>query len=120
MTMQNVGPDALGEMYDHLMDQTQQVAKLVTAHPQFELLAEPSLSTVLFRAVNSDADDLEQLNKTIRIEALTRGIAVLGETVVNGHTAMKFTILNPCLKLSDFETLLNNIHQLALELTNSH
>ncbi len=120
MTMQNVGPDALGDMYDHLMDQTQQVAKLVKAHPQFELLAEPSLSTVLFRAVNSDADDLEQLNKTIRIEALTRGVAVLGETVVNGHSALKFTILNPCLKLSDFETLLNNIHQLALELTNSH
>jgi diaminobutyrate-2-oxoglutarate transaminase len=107
-------------MYDHLMDQTKQVAELVKAHSQFELLAEPSLSTVLFRAVNSDADDLEQLNKTIRIEALTRGVAVLGETVVNGHSALKFTILNPCLKLSDFETLLNNIHQLALELTNSH
>jgi diaminobutyrate-2-oxoglutarate transaminase len=120
MTMQNVGPDALGEMYDHLMDQTQQVAKLVKAHPQFELLAKPSLSTVLFRATNTEAADLEQLNKTIRIEALTRGVAVLGETVVNGHSALKFTILNPCLKLSDFETLLNNIHQLALELTNSH
>ncbi|MGF1770868.1 diaminobutyrate--2-oxoglutarate transaminase family protein [Vibrio wakamikoensis] len=120
MTMQNVGPDALGEMYDHLMDQTQQVAQLVEAHPQFELLAKPSLSTVLFRATNTEAADLEQLNKTIRIEALTRGVAVLGETVVNGHSALKFTILNPCLKLSDFEALLNNIHQLALELTNSH
>ncbi|CAH0526353.1 pyridoxal phosphate-dependent class III aminotransferase [Vibrio hippocampi] len=118
MTMQNVGPDALGEMVDHLMDQTQQVAKLIDGHNQFELLAQPSLSTVLFRAVNHNGMDLDELNKLIRMEALTRGVAVLGETVVQGHSALKFTILNPCLELSDFETLLNTINLLALELAN--
>ena len=50
MTMQNVGPKALGDMYDHLLVQTQQVADMVRNHEQFELLAEPALSTVLFRA----------------------------------------------------------------------
>ncbi|MGR5177776.1 pyridoxal phosphate-dependent class III aminotransferase [Vibrio parahaemolyticus] len=120
MTMQNVGPDALGEMYDHLMAQTQEVAKLVSEHQHFELLANPSLSTVLFRAVNHSGADLDQLNQKIRVEALTRGVAVLGETVVKGHSALKFTILNPCLELSDFENLLNNINQLALELANAH
>jgi diaminobutyrate-2-oxoglutarate transaminase len=120
MTMQSVGPQALGEMYDHLMAQTQEVAKLVSKHSHFELLAEPSLSTVLFRAVNQGETDIDELNKAIRIEALTRGVAVLGETVVKGHSALKFTILNPCLTLEDFEQLLNKINQLALELANSH
>jgi len=60
--------------------------------------------------------DLDELNKTLRLEALTRGVAVLGETIVDGKTALKFTILNPCLKMSDFESLLSKINTLAAEL----
>ncbi|MGD8112240.1 pyridoxal phosphate-dependent class III aminotransferase [Vibrio sp. TRT 17S01] len=115
MTMQSVGPTALGEMYDHLLVQTQDVAELVRNHQSFELLAEPSLSTVLFRTT-FNGQDLDQLNQQVRIEALVRGIAVLGETTVDGKSALKFTILNPCLALSDFEKLLNDINQLAVEL----
>ncbi|NOH24729.1 pyridoxal phosphate-dependent class III aminotransferase [Vibrio europaeus] len=116
MTMQSVGPDTLGKMYDHLLEQTQQVADLIENDSAFELLAQPSLSTVLFRVCDSQTNDLDELNKTLRLQALTRGIAVLGETVVNDKSALKFTILNPCLKISDFESLLNKIKTLASEL----
>jgi diaminobutyrate-2-oxoglutarate transaminase len=120
MTMQNVGPKALGDMYDHLLVQTQDVAEMIRAHDQFELLAEPALSTVLFRATNvrtnNASADLDELNKALRLEALTRGIAVLGETIVDGKTALKFTILNPCLTTADFESLLLKINTLAVEL----
>ncbi|MDN3609864.1 pyridoxal phosphate-dependent class III aminotransferase [Vibrio ostreicida] len=116
MTMQNVGPTVLGEMYDHLLEQAQKVAGLVQDHEGFELLAEPSLSTILFRAVGHCTEDVDELNKTLRLTALTRGIAVLGETVVDGKSALKFTILNPCLKMSDFESLLSEINKLVSEL----
>lgn len=118
MTMQNVGPKQLGAMYDHLLAQTLQVAELVRQHQSFELLAEPSLSTVLFRAVNEQAADLDELNKAVRLQALVRGVAVLGETIVDGKTALKFTILNPCLTMSDFDSLLVKIEALAAELAN--
>ncbi|MGX9416018.1 diaminobutyrate--2-oxoglutarate transaminase family protein [Vibrio sp. WJH972] len=116
MTMQSVGPTALGEMVDHLITQTKRVADKVDALPSFELLAEPSLSTVLFRVVNEEVTDLDALNQELRLEALTRGIAVLGETVVDGKSALKFTILNPCLKMSDFDALLTKIEDLAVRL----
>lgn len=116
MTMQNVGPDTLGAMYDHLLEQTQQVADLVRSDDNLELLAEPSLSTVLFRVANAQVADLDELNKVVRLEALTRGVAVLGETIVDGKTALKFTILNPCLTMADFESLLIKINKLAAEL----
>lgn len=115
MTMQSVGPKALGDMYDHLLEQTLEVADMVRDNKHFELLAEPSLSTVLFRATHESAD-LDELNKTLRLEALTRGIAVLGETIVDDKTALKFTILNPCLTTADFESLLSKINTLAAEL----
>ncbi|CAM2829515.1 pyridoxal phosphate-dependent class III aminotransferase [Vibrio mytili] len=115
MTMQSVGPKALGDMYDHLLAQTLDVADLIRNNDRFELLAEPSLSTVLFRVTHASAD-LDELNKALRLEALTRGTAVLGETIVDGKTALKFTILNPCLTTADFESLLSKIHTLAAEL----
>ncbi|MBT0081294.1 pyridoxal phosphate-dependent class III aminotransferase [Vibrio alginolyticus] len=115
MTMQSVGPKALGDMYDHLLEQTLEVADMIRDNKHFELLAEPSLSTVLFRATHESAD-LDELNKTLRLEALTRGIAVLGETIVDDKTALKFTILNPCLTTADFESLLSKINTLVAEL----
>ncbi len=101
-----------------MVAQTLQVAELVRQHQSFELLAEPSLSTVLFRAVNEQAADLDELNKAVRLQALVRGVAVLGETIVDGKTALKFTILNPCLTMSDFDSLLVKIEALAAELAN--
>ncbi|MGR2767688.1 pyridoxal phosphate-dependent class III aminotransferase [Photobacterium ganghwense] len=123
MTMQSVGPKALGAMYDHLLNQTQLVADMVNQSSEFELLADPALSTVLFRYVgnHTDAAVLDSLNKQLRMDALVQGKAVLGETMVNGNVALKFTILNPCLTLSHFEALLKEISQVAaqVELTAS-
>ncbi|MCR8923023.1 pyridoxal phosphate-dependent class III aminotransferase [Dasania sp. GY-MA-18] len=115
MTMQNVGPQALGEMYDHLLAQTQQVAELVANTEGFELLAKPALSTVLFRCVRGTGD-LDELNRKLRLEALVKGVAVLGETRVDDKSALKLTILNPCLTTADFEALLVKIDNLALSL----
>ncbi|OLQ73281.1 aminotransferase class III [Photobacterium proteolyticum] len=113
MTMQCVGTQALGAMYDHLLGQAQQVADLINQSADFELLADPALSTVLFRSLGDQTVDIDQFNKQLRIEALVKGVAVLGETVVDGKVALKFTILNPCLTMADFETLLNDINDLA-------
>lgn len=116
ISMQSVGANTLGQMVDHLLQQTQQVAQKVAQTANLQLLAQPSLSTVLFRLNHQNVKNLDLLNQMVRIEALTRGVAVLGETTIEGQSALKFTILNPCLSLSDFDNLLNQINQLAQEL----
>jgi glutamate/tyrosine decarboxylase-like PLP-dependent enzyme len=103
-------------MVDHLVVQTQQVADKVAQTTNLQLLATTSLSTVLFRLNHQGVENLDALNQKVRIEALTRGVAVLGETTIDGQSALKFTILNPCLSMSDFDNLLNQINQLAQEL----
>lgn len=111
MTLQNLGSDTLGKMVTHLVELTEQVAAVVKARPEFELLATPSLTTVLFRAVTTG--DVDSLNKQIRNNALISGQAVVGETVINGQVALKFTLLNPCLSVSDYEQLLDKLAQLV-------
>lgn len=116
MTMQSVGAQTLGQMYDHLLAQTKQVAELIEQSERFELLSAPSLTTVLFRVRLDGLDDfaLDKLNQSVRIQALTQGVAVLGETVIDGKSALKFTILNPCLTMDNFTNLLADIEQLAM------
>lgn len=109
MSMQAMGTDKYGAMYDHLMALTQDVAKLVTATDKLELLAQPQLSTVLFRFNHDENADLSMINQRLRLDLLTAGVAVLGETKINGGTCLKLTILNPCLQLADFEKLFSDI-----------
>ena len=117
MTLQNVGVKTLGAMVDHLLNQTQIVADLVNQNPKFELLAAPSLSTVLFRyRPSSKSIDLDLINKQLRLEALVKGQAVIGETKVDGKICLKMTLLNPCLRIADFEQLLIKLERVGDEI----
>ncbi len=114
MTLRAVGSTTLGEMIDHLLAQTQQVAALVDAHPEFELLTEPPLSTVLFRYTGEcNSDNIDEFNRQLRVQLLKAGVAVLGETTVDGQAALKLTILNPCLTLNNFNELFDKIVKFA-------
>jgi L-2,4-diaminobutyrate decarboxylase len=113
MSMQALGTDKFGAMYDHLISLTLQVAELVEATADFELLAQPQLSTVLFRFNHNQDADLNMINQRLRLDLLTAGQAVLGETKLQGNICLKLTILNPCLQLSDFDGLFTKIAKFA-------
>lgn len=118
MMLRSVGAQTLGEMVNHLVAQTKEVATLVEKLPAFELLARPSLSTVLFRFVGyaGDATDPDDFNRRLRTGLLKSGVAIVGETMVGGHVALKLTILNPCLTLQHFDELFLSIENFARKL----
>ena len=114
MTLRAVGADTLGQMVDHLLAQAQQVAQLVDAHDEFELLTQPALSTVLFRYTGeNNGANIDDFNRQLRVQLLKKGIAVLGETTVDGQATLKLTILNPCLTLNNFNELFDKIVKFA-------
>ncbi len=119
MTLQAVGANTLGKMYDSLLQLTAQVAELILSTPTFELCCQPLLSTVLFRlSTQGDMSDstFNQLHQKIRLQLLTSGAAVIAETKVDGKLFFKFTLLNPCLTINDFEPLLEKIKSTAIQL----
>ena len=118
MTLKAVGEKQLGEFYDYLLELTQQVAMTIKASQHFELCCTPLLSTVLFRLspnLQGELTDSEfnQLHQTLRLQLLTSGEAVIAETKVDGQLVLKFTLLNPCLSMNDFESLLAKIEDKA-------
>ena len=121
MTLKSVGAETLGEMYDKLLELTEQVADSVKQNDNFELCCEPLLSTVLFRLSEKyqgalTADEFNQLHQTLRLQLLTSGDAVIAETKVDGKLYLKFTLLNPCLTLTDFDSLFKKIESNAQSL----
>lgn len=121
MTIRTLGSDQLGEFYDFLLSLTQQVASSIQQHRHFELCCTPLLSTVLFRLAPQLQGELtdaqfNQLHQQLRLHLLTHGEAVIAETKINDKVVLKFTLLNPCLTMEDFSTLLSKIEACALSL----
>ncbi|WP_084151421.1 pyridoxal phosphate-dependent decarboxylase family protein [Paracidovorax oryzae] len=114
MMLRAVGTEVLGEMIDHLLGQAREVAEAIRRRSMFELLAEPSLTTILFRYTGPvPGTDIDAFNRRLRAGLLKHGIAVLGETTVQQRAALKLTLLNPCLAAEDFDSLLDNIAAFA-------
>ena len=119
MTLKAVGAEKLGLMYDDLLVLTNQVADLIKQNKHFELCCEPLLSTVLFRlSAQGELSDeaFNGLHQTLRLQLLTSGDAVIAETKVDGKLYLKFTLLNPCLTLNDFDSLFSKIESTAKQL----
>jgi diaminobutyrate-2-oxoglutarate transaminase/L-2,4-diaminobutyrate decarboxylase len=119
MTLKAVGAETLGSMYDDLLELTQQVANLVKQNNTFELCCDPLLSTVLFRLQdqgNLSDQTFNQLHQTLRLQLLTSGDAVIAETKVDGKLFLKFTLLNPCLNIENFDSLFTKIEITATQL----
>ncbi|MFD6970324.1 pyridoxal phosphate-dependent decarboxylase family protein [Streptomyces sp. NPDC059949] len=101
-TLRALGRDGLAALVDRTIDTAHHLARLLDAHPGFELHAAPTISTVLFRPTHVDDDQLATLRRTL----LHEGRAVLGRTRADGRLWLKATLLNPHTTAGDLDTLI--------------
>ncbi|MFE5811014.1 pyridoxal phosphate-dependent decarboxylase family protein [Streptomyces sp. NPDC056491] len=101
-TLRALGRDGLAALIDRTVDTAHHLARLLEAHPGFELHAPPTLTTVLFRPTHADDDQLATLRRTL----LHQGRAVLGRTHADGRLWLKATLLNPHTTAGDLDTLI--------------
>ncbi|MFF4388871.1 MULTISPECIES: pyridoxal phosphate-dependent decarboxylase family protein [unclassified Streptomyces] len=102
-TLRALGRDGLAALIDRTIDTAHHLARLLDAHPGFELHAPPTLTTVLFRPTHADDDHLATLRRTL----LHQGRAVLGRTHADGRLWLKATLLNPHTTAGDLDTLIS-------------
>ncbi|MFC4552579.1 MULTISPECIES: pyridoxal phosphate-dependent decarboxylase family protein [Halorussus] len=116
VTFRALGRERLAELVESTLDLADDVADLLSAAPDFELLADPTLNAVVFRyrpaGVESDAR-VGRLNAAVREALLLNGDAVVGRTEVDGTTCLKFTLLNPRTTLEDVAAVLDRIRNRA-------
>lgn len=111
MTLRVTGADAVGEMFDEVIDRAHEVWTVLGEDDRFEVAAEPTLSTVLmrYRPRGVDVAQADSLNPRIRQALLDRGDVMVAGTVLDGRTWLKFTLLNPHTTLEHLRGILETI-----------
>ncbi|MFF3545243.1 pyridoxal phosphate-dependent decarboxylase family protein [Streptomyces platensis] len=116
LTLRIMGAQAVGELFDEVIDRAAEAWKLLHDDPRFEVVVEPRLSTLVFRYVPStdqDPDLSDRVNLHAREALFASGAAIVAGTVVDGRHYLKFTLLNPETTLEDIATVLDLIAEHA-------
>ena len=118
LTLRIMGADAIGALLDEAIDLAARVGTVLSADPDFELAAEPQLSTLVFRyrPVLADgkrlSEDLaDSLNPAIRAAVFASGEAVVAGTKVAGRHFLKFTLLNAEATLEDIREIIDLVRR---------
>jgi L-2,4-diaminobutyrate decarboxylase len=110
VSFQSLGGARLAAMIDRTIALAAQTAKIIRSETRLELLAEPQLSTVVFRYVPvTGRHNADRINFAIRQRLLHSGKAILGHTRVRGQQCLKFTCMNPTTTEAQMRDLLNLI-----------
>jgi aromatic-L-amino-acid decarboxylase len=89
--LSEIGRDGLRERVVRHNDMARAIADRARAHPNLELVMEPTLSICCFRYIDAGVDDLDQLNRNIHRQLMLNNKNIPSTTVVNGKL-----VLRPC------------------------
>lgn len=112
MTLRVMGADGVGQLFDEVCDLAAAGWDVLAADPRYDVVVEPSLSTLVFRyipaAVTSPAE-IDRANLYARKALFASGEAVVAGTKVDGRQYLKFTLLNPETTVHDITAVLDLI-----------
>ncbi|MGY5008490.1 lysine decarboxylase DesA [Streptomyces sp. 900105755] len=112
MTLRTMGADGIGELFDEVCELAQEGWKLLVADPRYDVVVEPSLSTLVFRCIPAavtDPAEIDRANLYARKALFASGDAVVAGTKVGGRHYLKFTLLNPETTTADIAAVLDLI-----------
>ncbi|MER6848399.1 lysine decarboxylase DesA [Streptomyces flaveolus] len=112
MTLRVMGADGIGELFDEVCDLAAAGWQILAADPRFDVVVEPSLSTLVFRyvpAAVTEPAEIDRANLYARKALFASGDAVVAGTKVAGRHYLKFTLLNPETTTADIAAVLDLI-----------
>ncbi|RSN48454.1 pyridoxal-dependent decarboxylase [Streptomyces sp. WAC 04229] len=112
MTLRVMGADGIGQLFDEVCDLAAEGWRMIAADPRYDVVVEPSLSTLVFRyipAAVTDPAEIDRANLYARRALFASGDAVVAGTKVAGRHYLKFTLLNPETTTADIAAVLDLI-----------
>ncbi|TGA83716.1 pyridoxal phosphate-dependent decarboxylase family protein, partial [Streptomyces palmae] len=110
LTLRVMGADAIGDLFDRVIDRAADAWRLVDADPRFEAVTRSPLSTLVFRYLPPDGPAralADEANLYAREALAASGAGVVAGTTVDGVHHLKFTLLNPETSLEDIAEVLD-------------
>ncbi|MFF9087944.1 lysine decarboxylase DesA [Streptomyces sp. NPDC014991] len=112
LTLRTMGADGIGQLFDEVCDLAREGYQLLAADPRYDVVVEPTLSTLVFRYVPTAVTDpaaTDRANLYARKALFASGDAVVAGTKVAGRHYLKFTLLNPETTTADITAVLDLI-----------
>ncbi|MGW4301788.1 lysine decarboxylase DesA [Streptomyces sp. NPDC004646] len=112
MTLRVMGADGIGELFDEVCELAREGWKLLATDPRYDVVVEPTLSTLVFRYIPAgvtDPAEIDRANLYARKALFASGDAVVAGTKVGGRHYLKFTLLNPETTAADIAAVLDLI-----------
>jgi L-2,4-diaminobutyrate decarboxylase len=115
MTLRTIGSDQIGDMFDTVVDRAHEVYQEIQDSADFEAVAAPTLSTVLFRfrPQGMTVAECDALMPQLRQRLFHGGQAIVAGTTIGGHYWLKFTLLNPNTTMAHLRDVLDLIRAAA-------
>ncbi|MEJ7838110.1 MAG: pyridoxal-dependent decarboxylase [Thermomicrobiales bacterium] len=113
MTLAAAGADGLRATISRHNDLARYLADLVRKDPNFELLADPTLSIVCFRYVPAEAVAANAMNQRIMEHVQASGTTFVTQTMIDGTFWLRACILHFATTESDLDALIRNISSAA-------
>lgn len=123
LTLRVMGADAIGDLFDQVVERAAGAWELLDADPRFETVTKSQLSTVVFRYLPPDGPAREladEANLYARDALAASGAAVVAGTTVDGTHYLKFTLLNPETSLDDISCVLDLLAEHAGRYLDEH
>ena len=118
MSLKEHGVKRFGRMIDKNVAQARYLGQLIANHKQLELVAPIGLDIVCFRyhPKNKSLEELNILNKEIKLQLEERAIALPGDTTLNGIYCIRVAISNHRTTNEDFDDLVHHVVAIGCEL----
>ncbi|KPN13214.1 2,4-diaminobutyrate decarboxylase [Bacillus australimaris] len=113
LSLRMIGEEGFGEIIDHTIQFAKNVAALIDRNDHLEVInPEPEINAVVFRF--KDDHQADDINKIIHRTLFKSGTAVIAKTMVDGHTCLKFTLLNPRTTMAHIKEILSDIVDIGI------
>lgn len=112
VSLQRLGADGIGALYDHLCDLTTSLHGMIAERPRFESVHEPESNILCFRHEGDDAFQQELRERYNR-----SGRGWITATVLGGRRVLRVTVMNPRTTEAHLARLLDGLEATAAELS---
>lgn len=118
MSLKEHGSERFGRMISRNVEQAYYLAELVDQHQHLEMLAPIGMDIVCFRfnPGNKELEELNALNKEIKLQLEEQAIALPGYTTLNGAYCIRCAISSHRVTNEDFDVLINEVLRIGKQL----
>jgi aromatic-L-amino-acid decarboxylase len=115
--IREIGVEGMTQRMKRHNDMAAYIASAAKAHPNLELLLEPTLSICCFRYVNSEVADLNAFNRQLHRRLIRENQNMPSTTLVNGQLALRPCFVGARTNHEHAQGLLKDVLRIGLELS---